>query len=224
MIVVGLRRADHEGAAARVRRRDEPADPAADGRLGRLIEVERTSTTSASRSTTSRRRRSSTGEMLGLQRNTKLDARGLDRVRDQQRHACAVMTPHTHDYEFAPLPPATIALARPRRRGGEGASSRPPASTFEARCGTRASATAPASAIPPATAILLHRRYAPYDAAASRRTRGLRGAAAPGHDRGALALHGPRAASTRSRFASADMPRRRTPGRCSTSTSPATPR
>ena len=31
-----LRRADHEGAAARVRRRDEPADPAADGRLGRL--------------------------------------------------------------------------------------------------------------------------------------------------------------------------------------------
>ena len=36
-----LRRADHEGAAARVRGRDEPADPAADGGLGRLIEVER---------------------------------------------------------------------------------------------------------------------------------------------------------------------------------------
>ncbi len=33
-----LRRADHEGAPARVRRRDEPADPAADGRLGRLID------------------------------------------------------------------------------------------------------------------------------------------------------------------------------------------
>src|SRR5437764_1138045 len=32
-----LRRADHEGAAARVRGRDEPADPAADGGLGRLI-------------------------------------------------------------------------------------------------------------------------------------------------------------------------------------------
>ena len=31
-----LRRADHEGAPARVRRRDEPADPAADGRLCRL--------------------------------------------------------------------------------------------------------------------------------------------------------------------------------------------
>ena len=28
---LGLRRADHEGAAARVRGRDEPADPAADG-------------------------------------------------------------------------------------------------------------------------------------------------------------------------------------------------
>ena len=33
---VGLRRADHEGAAARVRGRDEPADPAADGRVGWL--------------------------------------------------------------------------------------------------------------------------------------------------------------------------------------------
>ena len=33
---VGLRRADHEGAPARVRRRDEPADPAADGGLGWL--------------------------------------------------------------------------------------------------------------------------------------------------------------------------------------------
>ncbi len=32
-----LRRADHEGAAARVRGRDEPPDPAADGRLGRLM-------------------------------------------------------------------------------------------------------------------------------------------------------------------------------------------
>ena len=32
-----LRRADHEGAAARVRGRDEPADPAPDGRLGRLV-------------------------------------------------------------------------------------------------------------------------------------------------------------------------------------------
>ena len=34
---VGLRRADHEGAPARVRRRDEPADPAPDGRVRRLV-------------------------------------------------------------------------------------------------------------------------------------------------------------------------------------------
>ena len=34
-----LRRADHEGAAARVRRRDEPADPAPDGGLGRLSSI-----------------------------------------------------------------------------------------------------------------------------------------------------------------------------------------
>jgi hypothetical protein len=38
---VRLRRADHEGAAARVRGRDEPADPAADGGLGRVVQVER---------------------------------------------------------------------------------------------------------------------------------------------------------------------------------------
>ena len=38
---LGLRRADHEGAPARVRGRAEPPDPAADGGLGRLI-VERT--------------------------------------------------------------------------------------------------------------------------------------------------------------------------------------
>ena len=38
---LGLRRADHEGAPARVRGRDEPADPAPDGRVRRLI-VERT--------------------------------------------------------------------------------------------------------------------------------------------------------------------------------------
>src|SRR5207249_3436284 len=36
-----VRGADHEGAPARVRGRDEPADPAPDGGLGRLI-VERT--------------------------------------------------------------------------------------------------------------------------------------------------------------------------------------
>src|SRR6185436_6318274 len=36
-----VRRADHEGAAARVRRRDEPADPAADGGLSRLIDAGR---------------------------------------------------------------------------------------------------------------------------------------------------------------------------------------
>src|SRR5262249_3390644 len=38
---VRLRRADHEGAAARVRGRDEPPDPAPDGGLGRIVVVER---------------------------------------------------------------------------------------------------------------------------------------------------------------------------------------
>src|SRR5439155_717777 len=38
---VRLRRADHEGAPARVRGRDEPAHPAADGGFGRVVQVER---------------------------------------------------------------------------------------------------------------------------------------------------------------------------------------
>ena len=41
MIVCRLRRADHEGASAGVRRRDEPADPAPDGRLRRLTPISR---------------------------------------------------------------------------------------------------------------------------------------------------------------------------------------
>src|SRR4029453_11074071 len=36
-----LRRADHEGAPARVRRRDEPSDPAADGGVRRVIGAQR---------------------------------------------------------------------------------------------------------------------------------------------------------------------------------------
>lgn len=43
------------------------------------------------------------GELLGLERNS--NSPGED-----GNVTLAVMTPHTHEYEFAPLPPATIAL------------------------------------------------------------------------------------------------------------------
>ena len=59
------------------------------------------------------------GEVLGLQRNP--NSQHDDWVEYEAGNVTlAVMTPHTHDYEFTALPPSTIALARPRRRGGKG--------------------------------------------------------------------------------------------------------
>ena len=52
------------------------------------------------------------GEVLGLPRNTKL--KHDDWVEFEAANVTlAVMTPDTHDYEFAALPPATIALGVP---------------------------------------------------------------------------------------------------------------
>jgi predicted enzyme related to lactoylglutathione lyase len=52
------------------------------------------------------------GEVLGLPRNTKL--KHDDWVEFEAANVTlAVMTPHTHDYEFAPLQPSTIALGVP---------------------------------------------------------------------------------------------------------------
>ena len=52
------------------------------------------------------------GETLGLPRNTKL--KHDDWVEFEAANVTlAVMTPHTHDYEFAALPPSTIALGVP---------------------------------------------------------------------------------------------------------------
>jgi catechol 2,3-dioxygenase-like lactoylglutathione lyase family enzyme len=52
------------------------------------------------------------GEVLGLRRNPNSPAD--DWVEYEVGNVTlAVMTPHTHEYEFAPLPPATIALRVP---------------------------------------------------------------------------------------------------------------
>jgi predicted enzyme related to lactoylglutathione lyase len=49
------------------------------------------------------------GELLGLRRNS--NSPDEDWVEYEAGNVTlAVMTPHTHDYEFAQLPPATIAL------------------------------------------------------------------------------------------------------------------
>ena len=52
------------------------------------------------------------GQVLGLPQNTKLDHEDWVEY-EASNVTLAVMTPHTHDYEFAPLPPATIALGVP---------------------------------------------------------------------------------------------------------------
>ena len=52
------------------------------------------------------------GEILGLRRNP--DSPGDDWVEYEAGSVTlAVMTPHTHEYEFAPLPPGTLALRVP---------------------------------------------------------------------------------------------------------------
>jgi predicted enzyme related to lactoylglutathione lyase len=52
------------------------------------------------------------GEVLGLPRNTKL--KHDDWIEFEASNVTlAVMTPTTHDYEFATLPPSTIALGVP---------------------------------------------------------------------------------------------------------------
>jgi predicted enzyme related to lactoylglutathione lyase len=52
------------------------------------------------------------GEVLGLPRNTKLHHDDWVEF-EASNVTLAVMTPETHDYAFAPLPPATIALGVP---------------------------------------------------------------------------------------------------------------
>ena len=55
------------------------------------------------------------GEVLGLERNPNSPAD--DWVEYEVGNVTlAVMTPHTHDYEFAPLPPGTLALRVPEDR------------------------------------------------------------------------------------------------------------
>ncbi len=99
------------------------------------------------------------GELLGLRRNP--NSPGDDWVEYEAGNVTlAVMTPHTHDYEFEPLPPATIALrvadvaaakAKLEEAGLE------VADMWDSGACTGAGVSDPAG-----NRILLHRRYAPY--------------------------------------------------------------
>jgi predicted enzyme related to lactoylglutathione lyase len=52
------------------------------------------------------------GDVLGLSRNERLDHDDWIEF-EASNVTLAVMTPETHDYSFAPLPPSTIALGVP---------------------------------------------------------------------------------------------------------------
>jgi catechol 2,3-dioxygenase-like lactoylglutathione lyase family enzyme len=99
------------------------------------------------------------GEVLGLRRNP--NSPDDDWVEYEAGNVTlAVMTPHTHDYEFSELPPATLALRVPdvaaAKEKLEAAGLELGEMWDSGRC-RGVGVTDPAG-----NRILLHRRYAPY--------------------------------------------------------------
>jgi catechol 2,3-dioxygenase-like lactoylglutathione lyase family enzyme len=99
------------------------------------------------------------GEVLGLQENP--NSPGDDWIEYEAGNVTlAVMTPDTHDYEFAPLPPGTLALRVPdvaeAKAKLEAAGLQVNEMWDSGKChgaGVRD---------PSGNPILLHHRYAPY--------------------------------------------------------------
>ena len=99
------------------------------------------------------------GELLGLEENP--NSPGDDWVEYEAGNVTlAVMTPHTHDYGFTPLPPATIAL---RVDDVAAAKAELEAAGLEVADMWDSGACNGAGVSDPAgNRILLHKRYAPY--------------------------------------------------------------
>jgi predicted enzyme related to lactoylglutathione lyase len=99
------------------------------------------------------------GEVLGLTRNPNSPAE--DWVEYEAGNVTlAVMTPESHEYEFAPLPPSTIAL---RVRDVAAAKARLEAAGVQVSEMWDSGVCRGAGVSDPAgNRILLHRRYAPY--------------------------------------------------------------
>jgi catechol 2,3-dioxygenase-like lactoylglutathione lyase family enzyme len=99
------------------------------------------------------------GELLGLRENP--NSPGDDWIEYEAGNVTlAVMTPHTHDYEFEPLPPATIAL---RVRDVAQAKAKLEAAGLEvADMWDSGKCNGAGVSDPAGNRILLHRRYAPY--------------------------------------------------------------
>jgi catechol 2,3-dioxygenase-like lactoylglutathione lyase family enzyme len=100
------------------------------------------------------------GEVLGLPRNTKLHHDDWVEY-ETSNVTLAVMTPHTHDYEFTPLPPGTIALGVPDVAK---AKSKLEAAGVEVDDVWDSGVCHGAGLSDPAgNRILLHHRYGPYE-------------------------------------------------------------
>jgi catechol 2,3-dioxygenase-like lactoylglutathione lyase family enzyme len=99
------------------------------------------------------------GELLGLRRNP--NSPSDDWVEYEAGNVTlAVMTPHTHEYELSPLPPATIAL---RVADVAAAKAKLEAAGLEvAEMWDSGKCRGAGVADPAGNRILLHRRYAPY--------------------------------------------------------------
>ena len=99
------------------------------------------------------------GEVLGLRRNP--NSPGDDWIEYEAGNVTlAVMTPHTHDYEFAQLPPSTIAL---RVADVAAAKAQLESAGLEVGEVWDSGACKGVGVTDPAgNRILLHRRYGPY--------------------------------------------------------------
>jgi predicted enzyme related to lactoylglutathione lyase len=99
------------------------------------------------------------GDVLGLARNP--NSPGDDWVEYEAGNVTlAVMTPHTHDYEFMPLPPTTIALRVPDVAVAKAkleAAGLTVGEMWDSGVCHGAGVSDPAG-----NRILLHHRYAPY--------------------------------------------------------------
>jgi catechol 2,3-dioxygenase-like lactoylglutathione lyase family enzyme len=99
------------------------------------------------------------GEVLGLERNPNSPAD--DWVEYEVGNVTlAVMTPHTHEYEFTPLPPATIALRVPDVAAARAKLEAAGLDVAEMWDSGRCRGVGVSD--PAGNRILLHRRYAAY--------------------------------------------------------------
>jgi predicted enzyme related to lactoylglutathione lyase len=100
------------------------------------------------------------GEVLGLERFEKL--KHDDWIEYETGNVTlAVMTPHTHDYEFTPLPPGTIALRVPDVAAAKAKLEEAGVEVDE--MWDSGACKGASVSDPSGNRILLHRRYASYE-------------------------------------------------------------